>query len=69
MEELKNTVIQTLETNGVLGKLRAQLRSSVFSVIENQEQQTKAQVGFQWENPLAPKIHETMEGQLCIDMM
>ena len=27
------------------------------------------QVGFQWENPLAPKITETPEGQLCIDMI
>ena len=69
MEELKNTVIQTLESNGVLGKLRAQLRSSVFSVIENQDSQSKMQVGFQWENPLAPKITETQEGQLCIDMI
>jgi len=25
MEDLKNTVIQTLESNGILGKLRAQL--------------------------------------------
>ena len=69
MEELKNTVIQTLGSNGVLGKLRAQLRSSVFSVIENQDSQSKMQVGFQWENPLAPKITETPEGQLCIDMI
>lgn len=69
MEDLKNTVIQTLESNGILGKLRAQLRSSVFSVIENQDNNTKAGVGFQWENPLAPKIVETTEGQLCTDLI
>jgi hypothetical protein len=46
MEDLKNTVIQTLESNGILGKLRAQLRQSVFSVIENQDNNTKSSVGF-----------------------
>lgn len=41
MEDLKNTVIQTLEQNGILGKLRAELRKSVFEVIEKQDQNTK----------------------------
>ena len=35
MDELKNLVIQSLETNGVLGQVRAQLRSCVFKVIDN----------------------------------
>lgn len=30
MDDLKNLVIQTLETKGILGKIRAQLRSCVF---------------------------------------
>jgi hypothetical protein len=34
MDELKNLVIQTLETNGILGQIRAKLRSSVFKVID-----------------------------------
>ena len=38
MDELKNLVIQSLETNGVLGQVRAQLRSCVFKVIDNQDQ-------------------------------
>lgn len=41
MEELKNIVIQTLESNGILGNLRAQLRSSVFKVIDSQDKNLK----------------------------
>ncbi|XP_064627412.1 centrosomal protein 43-like isoform X2 [Lineus longissimus] len=35
--ELRDLVAQTLEANGVLGKIRAQLRSSVFLALEEQE--------------------------------
>lgn len=69
MEELKNIVIQTLESNGILGNLRAQLRSSVFKVIDSQDKNLKDGCGFQWENPLAPKIVETPEGMMCIDII
>jgi FGFR1 oncogene partner len=36
MEELKDLVIQTLDNNGVLNKIRAQLRANVFSAIEQE---------------------------------
>jgi len=32
INELKNLVIQSLEGNGVLGQIRAQIRASVFKV-------------------------------------
>jgi hypothetical protein len=32
INDLKNIVIQSLESNGVLSQLRAQIRSSVFKV-------------------------------------
>ncbi|GFO03690.1 fgfr1 oncogene partner [Plakobranchus ocellatus] len=35
--ELRDLVAQTLESNGTLGKLRAQLRASVFLALEDQE--------------------------------
>ncbi|XP_048239701.1 centrosomal protein 43-like isoform X6 [Haliotis rufescens] len=35
--ELRDLVAQTLETNGTLGKIRAQLRASVFLALEEQE--------------------------------
>lgn len=34
LNELKNLVIQTLEANGSLSNIRAQIRSSVFKVID-----------------------------------
>ncbi|CAM1328518.1 FGFR1OP (predicted) [Pycnogonum litorale] len=35
--ELRDLVTQTLESNGVLGKIRAQLRASVFLALEEQD--------------------------------
>lgn len=35
INELKNLVVQSLESHGVLGQLRAQIRSSVFKVTFN----------------------------------
>jgi len=35
MDDLKNLVIQSLETNGTLGQVRAQLRSCVFKAIDS----------------------------------
>ena len=36
---MKNLIIQSLETKGVLGQIRAQLRSSVFKIVDEQDQQ------------------------------
>ena len=70
MDELKNLVIQTLETNGILGQLRAQLRSCVFKVIDNQEQMEKGQgSGFHWENPQARKVLSTASGVICAELV
>ena len=70
MDELKNLVIQTLETNGILGQLRAQLRSCVFKVIDNQEQVEKSQgSGFHWENPQAKKVLSTASGIMCAELV
>lgn len=70
MDELKNLVIQTLETNGILGQLRAQLRSCVFKVIDNQEQIEKSQgSGFHWENPQAKKILSNASSLICAELV
>jgi FGFR1 oncogene partner len=39
-DELRDLVAQTLESQGVLGKIRAQLRASVFLALEEQESKT-----------------------------
>ncbi|XP_078325336.1 centrosomal protein 43-like isoform X3 [Crassostrea virginica] len=57
--ELRDLVAQTLETNGVLGKIRAQLRASVFLALEEQEQsQDKL-----FTNPSLKQYLNTKEGQ------
>lgn len=40
-EDLKSLVVHTLETNGVLGQIRAQLRANVYKAIDCDEEQSK----------------------------
>lgn len=42
MDELKQLVIRSLESKGVLGQLRAKLRAMVFDIIDEQESQVKS---------------------------
>ncbi len=37
MEELKGLVVQTLQSSGVLGKIKSQLRASVFDVLQGKD--------------------------------
>ncbi|CAI2378610.1 unnamed protein product [Moneuplotes crassus] len=68
MDELKNLVIQTLETNGILGEIRAKLRSSVFKVIDSNDPAHKEKA-MHWENSLAQKVLETTESALAADLI
>lgn len=69
MDELKNLVIQSLETNGVLGQVRAQLRSCVFKVIDNQDQVEQKRSSFHWENPKAKALRESTQGTLMAELI
>ena len=69
INDLKNIVIQSLESKGILSQLRAQIRSSVFKIIEDQESKEAKNPAFFWENPLCQKIHESEEGLLAIELM
>ncbi|XP_062591577.1 centrosomal protein 43-like isoform X4 [Saccostrea cucullata] len=57
--ELRDLVAQTLEANGVLGKIRAQLRASVFLALEEQEQNQDKP----FANPALRQFLSTKEGQ------
>ena len=63
MDELKNLMIQTLEANGILGQLRAQIRCSVFKIIDNQDdmenQNNRGKSALHWENPRAREVLRT----------
>lgn len=70
MDDLKSIVIQSLEQEGTLSALKAQLRSRVFQAIEqNADSRTKQQVGFQWQNPNVGKIHENEDALLSAHIM
>lgn len=69
MDELKNLVIQSLETNGVLGQVRAQLRSCVFKVIDNQDQVESRKSSFHFENPKAKQLRESQNGTLMAQLI
>jgi len=53
-EDLKALVVHTLETNGALGKIRAQLRANVYKTIdcEDEQAQTEADNGKLSKTPL-----------------
>ena len=71
MEEMKNLVIQTLETRGVLGQIRAKLRSSVFKIVDDKDQRGNPPqgCGLKWENPLLYKIRDTNVGGLISELI
>jgi FGFR1 oncogene partner len=69
MDDLKNLVIQSLETNGVLGQVRAQLRHCVFKAIDNQDQVEQRKSSFHWENPLARKLRENSQATLAAEVI
>jgi lisH domain-containing protein FOPNL len=69
MEDMKNFVIQSLETRGVLGQIRAKLRSSVFKIVDEQDQRFNMGCGLKWENQLLYKITDTKVGTLIAELM
>ena len=69
MEEMKNLIISALDTKGVLGQIRAHLRSAVFKAVDEQDQQFKTGCGYKWENPTLYKIIETRFGTLLAEIL
>lgn len=63
LSELKGLMFQTLEANGILGQLRAQIRTSVFKIIDNQDEmenpKQRAKSALHWENKKARECLST----------
>ncbi|KAK3577973.1 hypothetical protein CHS0354_008917 [Potamilus streckersoni] len=64
--ELRDLVAQTLEANGVLGKIRAQLRASVFLALEEQE---SVQNKTPFLNHDLKKLLSTKEGRMIAGLV
>merc|ERR1712124_45393 len=62
LNELKNLVIQTLEANGQLSNIRAQIRSSVFKIVDEPNTEKKVSP-FHWENVKCQKLVEKQNGK------
>lgn len=59
VSDLKNIIIQSLESKGVLSELRAQIRASIFKTIEDEEAAVKE--NFDWENKKSIDISKNEE--------
>lgn len=68
MDELKNLVLQTLEAKGVLGPIRAKLRTCVFKVVEQEDANLKG-MGNYLENPQAARLAENEDGLICAELI
>ena len=66
---MKELIIQSLETKGVLGQIRAHLRSAVFKVVDEQDPQFNTGCGLKWENKTLYKILETKIGTLLAEII
>jgi hypothetical protein len=64
MDDLKELVIQSLDANGVLDKIRAELRVSVSKAIENQQP-----TSLSLEKSKAANAVKTEEGRLCGELL
>jgi FGFR1 oncogene partner len=53
----------------VLGQVRAQLRSCVFKVIDNQDQVEQKRSSFHWENPHAKKMRADTQSSLAAEVI
>lgn len=76
--DLRNLVLKSLDSKGILSHLKAQVRSSIYNVfyyffhliyfqikiLENQEDSTKKKAGFGIQNPISLKLSETPEGDI-----
>lgn len=64
--ELKDLIVQTLESNGLLAKIKAQLRASVFLALDENEKDTKNN---NYANLKIKKLLATNEGREAVSLV
>ena len=69
MEDMKNLVITALESKGVLGQIRAKLRSSVFKIVDEQETKQSFGCGLKWENKELYRLQGSKMGNLVSELI
>lgn len=63
MEDLKDLIINTLDAQGTLGEIRAQLRMLVFKSIDNEGKQVP------YDKTPAMQLAESEQGRLCVELL
>jgi len=63
MEDLKDLIINTLDAQGVLGEIRAQLRMLVFKSIDNEGKQLP------YDKTPAMQLADSDQGRLCLELL
>lgn len=66
--ELRDLVTETLQNSGVLGKIKAQLRSNVYLAIEAGNE-TELKKKSRHSNPRLDKFAATSEGRLALQLV
>ncbi|KRX03988.1 hypothetical protein PPERSA_12435 [Pseudocohnilembus persalinus] len=69
LNELKNLVIQSLESQNCLSNIRAQIRASVFKVIDNQDNSQKKQSPYDWENSKCGDVLKDPQGVIVLQLI
>mmetsp|Transcript_21198 Transcript_21198/g.23998 ORF Transcript_21198/g.23998 Transcript_21198/m.23998 type:complete len:294 (-) Transcript_21198:179-1060(-) len=69
MDELKDLVIQSLETKGILGRIRAELRSTVFKIIDNPDSVSAESSSLNAHNSKVQEISKNVEAKLAAEMI
>ena len=68
IQELKNIVIQSFESKGILSSIRAQIRASIFKTIEEDNIEKSKIDCFDWENKKALKICKNSELKILVKL-
>ncbi|KAJ3118672.1 FGFR1 oncoprotein partner [Nowakowskiella sp. JEL0407] len=66
--QLKNLVANALESRGVLGKIKAELRAAVFLVLQEAQTDVKSQLPLE-SNSQFKSVAETVEGCLALELI
>ncbi|DBA75671.1 TPA: FGFR1 oncoprotein partner [Trebouxia sp. C0005] len=70
MEEIKESVVQVLDKQGVLATLKAQLRACVFAVVDGEEGKSYGtDLEQRAKNPQKAKLTSTSEGMLLLKLV
>lgn len=58
MDDLKSLIMRSIEDKGVMSKLKAQIKASIFKILNQNSDDPLDQIHFDWENQKANRINK-----------